>query len=426
MKKILVIVLAVILTLTLSLAGVTLADNGWKSHYLTMTDYCVCGEGNNPCCCCGPSSGVSIGWYYKTRDPAQYGCNYPNLPSTQSKMYDALYDYMDTSPIFRCYTDPFYYGYGFLEMTRRAGYYNFSFVAKGQYSGNVIWGGKVASEDFWTIKNAIDNGWPVALVGNFKDVYEISGDETGTWPCTVGHYIAIRGYKYYDGGSYTSNRSIFCTDSYSHSDMLELDWDVVVQKTLGLQFYIIKDEIRENFEWGNNGDSLSTSGGNVAWTVSTGGSSYAQIDAYIIHNGTRSGRFYRDGSNFVQAYYSEYQPIWRGFWLKKDLNAVFYTRTGDGAHSILVRVLNSASGGKLQYYYNGAWKDTGCSITDTNWHFIEFRVIDWWAYGHDYSIYVDNNWVKSGVHMYAETAYNGITAYYSDSGTGSFWIDDIP
>jgi len=416
-KKILVIVVAAILMLSLSLPSVAFADVGWKDEYLDMTDYCVSG------CCCGPSSGVSIGQYYD--DVMGY-----NLPETAYDMYAALYDYMDTSPIFECYTDPYYYGYGFLEMTRRAGYYNFSFVAKGRYSGNVVWGGEVTLDDFWNIKNAIDNGWPVALDGNFKDVPEISGDETNTWPCTVGHYIAVRGYKYYDGGYYTSNHRIFCTDSYSHSDMLELDWSVVVQKTLGLKTFIIKDEIPEDFEWGVDGASLDAYGqygGEMAWTVSAGGGSYAQIDDDMWHSGTRSARFYRDGSNFVQAYYSESKPIYRGFWLRKDLNAVFYTRTGDGAHSILVRVLNSASGGKLQYYSSGTWKDSGFKITDTNWHYIEFRVINWWGpYRYNYSIYVDNNWVKSGVPMYTETAYNGITAYYSDSGSGSFWIDDIP
>ena len=424
MKKILVIVLAVILTLSLSLAGVTLADNGWKSHYLTMTDYCVCGlKQTDYCCCCGPSSGVSIGQYY---DDVR---GYDELPESPNEMYDALFDGMDTSKIFSCYTDPYYYGYGFLEMARKALYYNFSFVAKGRYSGNVCWGSEVDFEDFWSIKNAIDNGWPVALDGNFKYVPEVSGDETDTWPCTEGHYIVIKGYKYYDGGYYTSNHRIVCTDSYSHSDLLELDWNDVVEDGLGIKTIIIKDEIPEDFEWGSDAVSLGTDGGDVDWTVTASGSSYAQIDDDVRHSGTgtRSGRFYRDGTNNVQAYYSEYQPIWRGFWLRKNSSSVVYTRTGDGSHSILVRVLDSASGGKLQYY-DGAWKDTGYSITSsTKWYFIEFRVINWWGpYRYNYFIYVDGNWVKSGVPMHTEAAYNGITAYYSDSGTGSFWIDDIP
>lgn len=432
MKKIPVMALAVILTVTTLLANVTpvLGRIPWEPYTvlvgksLGMTNYQGHGTGEHDSTCeygaCGPSAGVSIGRYY--RDQKGYG----NLPMSNDTMYDVLYEEI---PTFWCYTDSFYYGYGFVEMTidpdqdnnTNDGYYNFGYV----YDDDVTWW------DFWNIVDAIENGWPIAVDGNFMYVNEISGDPGGDpdWPPQVGHWIAIRGYSYLKtytgpGSYYTSNHRIICTDSYCRSDELVLDWGNLVANGMGLHTVIIKDEIPENFEWGNNGDSLDTSGGNVVWTVSASGSSHASI-SYVSHYSTKSGRLYRDGTNNVQGSYSEVRPIWRGFWLRKDSSAVFCTRTGDGSHSILVSVLDSASNYKLQYYYDGAWRDTGCSLTSNGtWYFIEFRAIHWDS-PYKYDIFVDGNYVKGGVSMYVDSGYNGITAYYSESGSGSFYIDDI-
>jgi alpha-tubulin suppressor-like RCC1 family protein len=177
----------------------------------------------------------------------------------------------------------------------------------------------------------------------------------------------------------------------------------------------------EDFEWGNDGDSLEPSGGFVEWTVETDGSSVAQIDTAQAHSGTRSGRFYYDGSSDkILAYYSQDSPEWRGFYLMKDKDAVPYTITGDGTNTVFVRVKQ----GQWLQYYDGSWHNV-CKISDNTWHFIEFRNIDWTAATYD--IYVDDHLESSDTPMSASTSYNGVTAYYGSDSTqpSEFWIDDI-
>ena len=428
MKKKLSIVLAVILTVILLLTCVTSAVYAWwvgtlVEYSLPMTYRCGCGEGDNPCCCCGPSSGVSIGWYYKTR-PSQYGQNYPSLPSTKAKMYDELYDHMNTNG---CYTHPticYGYGYGFVQMALEPGYDNFRYVNDMTVTDDDEDNDGFA-DDFEDIMEAIDNGWPVALVGNFKNVDVKSIDGTGPWPYPYGHYIAIKGYGYYKIWTYTYSHYIICTDSYSGSNELEFYWDDMVDDGLYLETITIKDEEAdiEDFEWGNYPDSLATSGGDVQWTVSTGGSSVAQIDTdYYVHthSGTRSARIYRDGSNSVYASYSKFQPDSIGFYLMKDGSAYPYIINGDGTHRLLIRITSAEM---VQYYDDAGYHDTGYKIAINTWYLIELRNIDW-GYA-TYDIYVNGDPVKTGAAMDTSSSYNGRIYYGSSAGSGKFWIDDI-
>lgn len=163
---------------------------GYKT--LSMSYYCAAGR-----CWCGPSSGVSIGRYYRdVRD-------YEDLISPDSSMYDYLYESMNT---LGGATFPQYYGPGFWYMAIVCGYYNFD------YSNDWI----VTGGDYWNRVSDIDNGWPIGLC------------ITSEW-----HWRAIRGYFYY-----YDLHEIICTNSATHQNSEYLDWDNL---GLGLFTSTIKD-----------------------------------------------------------------------------------------------------------------------------------------------------------------------------------------
>lgn len=266
MKKKLLIVLGIVLTLTLLLTSLTFAYPSHKtieyywwsrkvSNWLEMNYSCVSD------CWCGPSSGVSIGAFYRD----DYDKDYGDLPSPNSEMYDALYDYMDT--LSSGYTNWNEYGPGFVEMALHYGYDDFSYVYYGPESD----AGPVNADFFWVIEEAIDNGWPIALAAiqplkGFRDVEAISTDEqhpTHHWPCEAWHWIAIKGYSYFQAlwGGNTWGLHILCTDSWSWANNLELDWDQLVDEVgeTYLRAVVIKDvdpdgdgPAVEDFEWGND------------------------------------------------------------------------------------------------------------------------------------------------------------------------------
>jgi hypothetical protein len=208
---------------------------------------------------------------------------------------------------------------------------------------------------------------------------------------------------------------------------------------------VYEEAIIEDFEWGSGGTSLSTSGGDVYWTVTKlgYGTASAKIDTSPHHQGTRSAEFYSnyngwDITAWVLASYPEYRPQWRGFWARTSgvsgiTTTGWVTATGDEQHFLSVRV---QLGGRLQYRQDSySWHDTNpvFKINPNSWYFIEFRNIDWDAA--TYSIYVNSNRVQDGVPMVSGTDwhgldYDGITAYATDDTYdacgGSFWIDDIP
>ena len=426
MKKKLVIVLAVVLTLTLLLTSTTyVAAWGYTVEVkLTMSYYRESGR-----YWCGPCSGVSIGWYYKQQ--------YPNLPSPKSEMYDRLYDYMDTSPLGP--TSPDNYGPGFVEMALHYGYDNFSYYHYETVTAD-------NSDDiFDDIVNAIDNGWPVAVAATgalkgFRGVEAISTDEehpTNHWPCEVGHWIAIKGYSYrqslWPPGQAPYDLRIVCTDNWSKANKLWLYWDELVDKVRdNLEVVIIKGEddtpdgpAVEDFEWGSDGDSLEDwqdngNGGEVDWTVSTRGSSVAEIDTVQARpGGTRSARFYRDGSKNVYAYYSLFKPSCIGFYVMKEDTAYADFRNGDGSHAIWVRI-NSAE--QLQYF-DTRWRTVRTLLPD-KWYYIEFKNI-YWAAG-TFDIYVGGIRRAQGAKMRAWGGFKGKLYFENLSpSTGSFWIDDI-
>lgn len=182
-------------------SSLSLPESGY--YRLTMSYYSTPGRR-----WCGPCSGVSIGRYYRDHKWPGYG----DLPDNVD-MYDYLYDSMEADK----HGGVVYswdYGPGFLDMTSHYGYNNFEYY--GDY-----W---PSHGDYENIVIYINNGWPTALAAAHWDD-ELTGDPPGDpdWPPPGGHWIAIRGYKFPYSG--TVEYSIICTDSYTKSDWLYLDWD---------------------------------------------------------------------------------------------------------------------------------------------------------------------------------------------------------
>lgn len=437
MKRILAIILAVMLVSTLLLADVAPVSAD-VSNPLPMAKYSDSASGRK---WCGPCSGVSIAWYYKTRDRDGNGVpDYPNLPSTQWEMYDRLHSYMDTAGT--GYTDPSNYGHGFVEMALHYGYDRFSYEHYGRgLDGNF----------FSTIKEAIDNGWPVALgamgmLQGFSGVPAIETDEPLPidWPCTKWHWIAIKGYASpYMGHA----RVVICTDSYSGASNLYIDWDVLVAKVgYNLEAYIIKDVDAveytlwgyvEDFEWGGDGTRLKDAqsyGSEVDWEGnSPGGASVAEIDnaQYYVPllfygGGTRSARFYRDGSNTVYAYYKLFQPSLISFFLRKDDTACAEFHIGDGSKYIWVRIDDAE---KLTYYGPNGYRYLYVSFPVNSWQRVEFKNINWVAGTYDiyidlYDSYYDMQYIATAT-MRSGSSYKGDLYIGSWTGSGEFWIEDI-
>lgn len=226
LKNIIVVVLGLVLMSTLLLADEAAPSNwvGSGSTYheelLPMRHY-----SNDVINSCGPKCGVSIGRYYRIKK------GYTNLPGTCSigdecyqEMFEALTWWMGTDGSGE--TEYGSFGPGFVWMARwDGGYWNF------QYSLDT----SVSSSDFDDIVRAIDSGWPVALGGNFWGINATSGDPQGLWPHSEDHYVAIRGYSYVEqylepGHFVILDRTVFCTDSWSKADTLELGWDAIANK----------------------------------------------------------------------------------------------------------------------------------------------------------------------------------------------------
>jgi len=178
----------------------SLPSSGYK--VLPMTYYCGCGTSGQTCCCCGPSSGVSIGRYW--RDYTGRG----GLPSDIT-MYANLYVSMKTRAS-DCWTTNANYGPGLVSVLQSSGW-AYSYIADSL----------VTHGDYENIVNYINAGCPTALSAtHWQNALQKDG---GSWPPPGGHFIAIKGYLF--PYSATVQYSIICTDSYSHSNSLYLDWD---------------------------------------------------------------------------------------------------------------------------------------------------------------------------------------------------------
>ena len=184
---------------------------------------------------------------------------------------------------------------------------------------------------------------------------------------------------------------------------------------------LYEESVIEDFEWGIDGYDLDTSGGEITWhSYTEGGSSATEIDASQKYHGTRSGRWYRDGTHDIYAYFEVPYLEYISYYLRWGGGTRSRVEHGNGSYRLLTRVNTD---GNIQYYAGAGWQNTGNSILADTWYHVEIRNINW-VVG-TYDIYIDDDLVKSSTPMYAQGSANGIVRFHTDAGTGEFWIDDI-
>ena len=182
----------------------------------------------------------------------------------------------------------------------------------------------------------------------------------------------------------------------------------------------------ETFEWGIKGTSLGVEPplGSVDWTISVAGTSKADIetDANEYYAGTRSGRLYRDGTNTVQARFTQ-AALTSGqsleLWVRKDGTSRLQILHGDSAYAIQTYIEDD----EHIMYYDGAVKDTGSTVSINTWYLLSIRNVNWVA--HTYDIYLSNSLIQSGATMRLLSSVNGVIAFQNDKGTSEVWLDNI-
>jgi hypothetical protein len=181
----------------------------------------------------------------------------------------------------------------------------------------------------------------------------------------------------------------------------------------------------EDFEWGSNGVSLATSGGDVTWGVQASGSSKAVITTTHKH-GTRGGKLYCDGDHTVIASYQQSPaPTYRAFYIKKDDDAYFHTGNTHNWRRISVTIDTD----EWLKYYDTSFHNV-CRLDDNTWYLIELRNINYSASTFDIYVYDANGLLESEIGatmsfswgMYSPVTYSSAT---TSGGQDSVYLDDI-
>lgn len=176
----------------------------------------------------------------------------------------------------------------------------------------------------------------------------------------------------------------------------------------------------DDFEWGDDGDPLTDSGGGITWLVSAAGSSSVTIDTSQQWGGNRSADLYRDGTNnavayFMQAAGTDYSIRTRA--MKGD-TAACYIQQGNGSKRIYVRLYKDE---KIQYYDTG-FRDTGSSVPIDAWFLLEINNINWTAGTFD--IYLNDVCIQSDAVMQSTSSTNGAIGFTVGDGTVHAWLDN--
>lgn len=176
----------------------------------------------------------------------------------------------------------------------------------------------------------------------------------------------------------------------------------------------------DDFEWGSSGNSLSASGGNVTWTVTTGS---IQISTTQSYGGTRSAAMI---NNAAQNDFSF--PVTVGTSIA--LLCKFYKADAVLTTNLLIH----GNGSKIMQVYcdsneNLLYYDTsGHTITTFSagsWHTLEVNNINW-SLG-TFDVYLDGTLVKSGAGMRSLSSYNNLWRWQQNaySGTGIYFDNVI-
>lgn len=175
----------------------------------------------------------------------------------------------------------------------------------------------------------------------------------------------------------------------------------------------------EDFEWGTDGDSIATSGGSVTWTVSTGGTSAADIDTAQAYGGTRSGRLYHDGTN--SPYFQTGGGLIDGntlisYRVRKNDTAQLYNFMYNGS---FYEMINHAESENI-YYHNGTFLSSGLNIAVDTW-----ELCNVYFYPSMSACRVLENGSPSTVLQSPAVSALNYNRYNNVLGTSEVWIDNI-
>lgn len=181
-------------------------------------------------------------------------------------------------------------------------------------------------------------------------------------------------------------------------------------------------KVFDNFEWGSDEAPLSDDGGAIDWSIVAAGTSKVEIDTAQHYTGTRSARFYSDGTNPSRAYFtqpaiSSTQVI--SFALRKDDATYFVLWHGNGTKYIRVNIADNED---IQYY-DGSNHSTGSSVSIDTWHVISIRNVNWAA--GTYDIYLDGILIQSDAAMATSPAYANVVHFYNGTAVSTCWLDEV-
>lgn len=178
----------------------------------------------------------------------------------------------------------------------------------------------------------------------------------------------------------------------------------------------------DNFEWGTDATALSTSGGGLAWTITAPGSSKVEIDTGQYAGGTRSARFYRDGTNNPVAYHAQTAANTYAIRLKlrKENTSELRIAHGNGSYNIY---LSYEYGNNNIQYYNGSTYTAIGSLPQDTWGLLEIRNINFTA--HTYDVYLNDALLQSGIAMETSSTWcNSVVDFVVANVTAQSWIDN--
>jgi hypothetical protein len=481
-KNRLLIAIAVVLIFTLLLTSVALADQSHRkvvydpyggkkiSNWLDMSYFCVSTEEHSGSCYCGPSSGLSIGQYYRdAMDPGEdeglitttedfewgsdgtslgvepppgdvdwavsaTGGSYAEIDSgTASSGLKSAEFCRDggTNDISAHYACPAADYLGFYVMKDDDSYFFFE-------HGDMLAKIAVRITDGEAMQYCDDIGYqtigdPEAPI--LADRFYLIEFRNIDWAAeTYDIYLNGDLMKHEAGMQSSSSANAIARFSNTYPGNIGSFW---IDDTFSYR------TVTEDFEWGSDGTSLGVEPplGDVDWWVNWAGgyqwgTAVAEIETDIghVHSGAGSARLNRgESGGYLQAYYMQAPPTYRRFFFQKDASSVLYTTDGDGEHRIFVRVIQNEQGDqKVQYYDGVSWEDAYTVGEDEAlWHCIEFRNIDWT--NATYEIWVDGVCAENDAAMNPTPMgdYNGMTAFYNSGGDvpsawpNDCWIDDV-
>lgn len=169
----------------------------------------------------------------------------------------------------------------------------------------------------------------------------------------------------------------------------------------------------EDFEWGNDTDSLYPAGGSVVWTISTGAVVISTDQAL---SGTRSAKIAGgvSSSAITSRVASETVAI-RYYEYREAANSDSGSTHGDGTKRFSVNMFSD----NTLCYYDGSQHSVANVLGDT-WEMVELRNFDWTA--HTFDIYLNGLLVKSGADMYTNASFDDIFGIRSAEATAG---DDV-